>query len=371
MEEMLITRPQRLVIMDGSAYLVHRNVPVSMAPTSRFHLSTGNSCTGEMNCRPALFTRMSRPPNSRAVAATMASTSSGRLTSARTGIAWPPAASISWATVRAPTSCRSHTPTAAPCDASIPAIARPSPYAHAPAHQPRDGNRHRGVTRGDPHDDDPPAVADRPEGVQNRLRPPQRLKRDIHAATAGDFHGGGCYFLLGRIDHVRRAYFPGGLQFVRTHVDGDDLRGPTRPGDLNDVGTHASRRHHHHRLACPQIGLMPDRAVGGEHGTAENAGLCQGNVSREGKYVGGGHHRVLCQAAHAVHRQGSAVGSGEPGRAVIELTPQPVELEEGHAQIISPLRAIRAGTAGHDKGANHGRANRRAGDAGAKCGHSP
>src|SRR2546427_167587 len=218
MEEMLITRPQRLAIMDGSAYLVHRNVPVSMTPTSRFHLSTENSCTGEMNCRPALFTRMSRPPNSRAVAATMASTSPGRLTSARSGIACPPAPSISWAIVRAPVSCRSHTPTAAPCDASIPAMARPMPLAApvtiavlprygrgggervpppraqgrgptppapapvgpddppAPPHHPRDGNRHRGVTRGDPRDDDPPAIADRPEGVQNRLRRPQRLK---------------------------------------------------------------------------------------------------------------------------------------------------------------------------------------------------
>src|SRR5881296_4159885 len=262
MEEMLITRPQRLAIMDGSAYLVHRNVPVSMTPTSRFHLSTGNSCTGEMNCRPALFTRMSRPPNSRAVAATMVSTSPGRLTSARSGIAWPPAPSISWARVRAPVSCRSHTPTAAPCDASIPAMARPMPLAapvtiavlprrstdesatctpptfpivnlgtfflvtdhnrpaddltpvergigvgrlgqrvppgdgplrgdrtllyqaqdrwhirpdpapvgpddtHAPPHHPRDGNRHRGVTRGDPHDDDPPAVADRPKACR-------------------------------------------------------------------------------------------------------------------------------------------------------------------------------------------------------------
>src|SRR5207247_3104127 len=34
-----------------------------------------------------------------------------------------------WTAVRLPASCSSHTPTAAPCDASIPAMARPMPLA--------------------------------------------------------------------------------------------------------------------------------------------------------------------------------------------------------------------------------------------------
>ncbi len=101
--------------------------PRRFTSTTRIHASGSESGNAGSATMPALFTRMSSPPNVVTAKSIIARTSASRATSTCTKPPRPDAASI-WPTVSRPVpSSKSATPTAAPSRASRNAVARPIP----------------------------------------------------------------------------------------------------------------------------------------------------------------------------------------------------------------------------------------------------
>ena len=99
---MLTTRPPLPpAIINGRANLQHRKVPVALISIVRRQASSAICTTGAgSTTAPALFTNMSRRPNTREISATIACTEAASVTSTRTARACTPNDSISPATAR-------------------------------------------------------------------------------------------------------------------------------------------------------------------------------------------------------------------------------------------------------------------------------
>ena len=100
-----------------------------------------------------------------------------------------------------------------------------------------------------------------------------------------------------------------------------------------------------------QVRAAADRAVGRHCRAAEDGPGDRVDRVRQRGDRGRGDDAVLRQAAHGVHGDGRPVEVEEPCLAVVEPTLDPVEVEEGAAQVVAALRARRALPAGHEEGA--------------------
>src|SRR5262249_22103144 len=158
--------------------------------------------------------------------------------------------------------------------------------AECPARGEADDFRHVGARAGAVGADDAQATPDQPRDLHGRRSSAWRDAYRHHAsAIADDFHCQAECFgtaqsfegdvnpctisqpadeISGvggrRIDDVGRAYAASDLELVVADVNGNDLRGPERTGDLNDVQPDAPRGDDGDAFAAAEIGAMTDGA---------------------------------------------------------------------------------------------------------------
>ena len=123
------------------------------------------------------------------------------------------------------------------------------------------GRRHRG----DPDQDDPPAVVDDVDRGVDRLRATQRLEGDVDAAPAG--HRAHLLHNVGApsVDDVGRSHPLGQAELLLGDVDRDDPRSTERGRELDQVRPDPSDRDDRHGLT------RLDRATLGTAPSAVNA----------------------------------------------------------------------------------------------------
>ena len=136
------------------------------------------------------------------------------------------------------------------------------------------------------------------------------------------------------VDQVGRAQRAGGLELLLVDVDGDDLQRAVRLGELDDQRPHPARADDRDALA--ETRSAPWRTAP----NAVSARIRGPTPPRTGSQPAAGtrrrgQHGVLGETAHRVHRERGAVGAEQPRLAVVERPAQPVEREEGLAEVVA------------------------------------
>src|SRR5439155_22698601 len=159
--------------------------------------------------------------------------------------------------------------------------------------------------------------------------------------------------LARRVHRVRCSQPTRRFQLVVAYIYRNDLARPKGFSDLDNVGTHTTGANHGYRLIGLHAGLVLHRTIGRHHGAAEDAGVRQWHTRGGWKHITGRDHRILGQAAHAIHGQGRAITAVQTAAAIVQRAAQAVHGKERFAQVIAPTHTVVTHAARHDEATDH------------------